>query len=360
MSDGKELPASAKRRGELREKGQVVKSQDIVSTALLSSGLLGLLLFGPPMGNAIIRVMSVSFQEMGHNPIYQNPTVPFNFISATDLLPTLGFFLASIMTAAAVSQIAQVGFLLTDTPLEPSFEKLNPINGLKNIFSLRKGISSLLSIVKIGIIGLFAYASFQELLASDVFTRPVNAPEQAAFLLKVVWAIGWRITIGLGIIATIDYLYQRWQFEDDNKMSLEELKDEMKQFEGSPEVKAKRRALQRKRSMRRMLEDVADATIVITNPTHYAVALRYVRGETPIPIILAKGQRRNALMLKERAATCGVPMTENVPLAQGLFRHGVVGDPIPMLYYQGVANVLAQLYRRGFRSGSETQNPEEN
>ncbi len=362
MSDNKELPASAKRREELRNKGQVPKSQDITTATVLIAGLTGIIVFGSIIGQSVSNTMAESFQQMGRNSVFENPSFVFSVMNDHSLILMTVIFLLSIPLAAAISQIAQVGFLLTDEPLQPNFGKLNPIAGIKNLFSIKKLVSTIFSIVKLIIIGCFAYAAFKQLMSSDVFTRPTGVRELFTFFIAVTWSIGWRVALGIGVIALLDFLYQRFQYEKDNRMSLEELKDENKQNEGSPELKNRRRNFWRKRrkSFSRSLEDLSDATIVVTNPTHYAVALRYVRGDTSVPIVVAKGIRLNALKIKEEAARWAVPIRENRELARGLFKHGEVGEAIPVIYYQAVANVLAQLYRRGFRQSSENENPERN
>lgn len=351
MSEEKNLPASAKRRQELRDRGQIPKSQDVTTAAILISGLGGILIFGSWIGQSAAQTMAQSFQSMGKNPVYQNPEYLFQVANAHSVVLITFLFVLTIGLVAAFSQIAQVGFLLTSTPLEPNLNKINPLSGFKNIFSPKKLVNNISAVIKLFIIFFFTYAAFKQLMSSDVFTRPTNVREVFTFMLQATWSIGWRVAMGIGIIALIDFLYQRFQYERDNRMSFDEVKDEMKQTEGSPEIKNRRRSLWRKRkkSFRRALEDVSDATIVITNPTHYAVALRYVRGEDTIPIVLAKGIRRNALMIREMATKNAVPLTENRELARGLYKHAEIDEPIPALYYQAVANVLAQLYRRGFR-----------
>ena len=362
MSDDKPLPASAKRREELRNRGQIPKSQDITTASVLIGGLAAIIFLGPTIGQSVSQTMAESFQQMGRSPVFQNPSFVFSVMNDHSLVLKTLIFLVMIALVAAISQVAQVGFLLTDEPLQPNFDKLNPLTGIKNLFSLKKLVMTIFSIVKLAIIGCFAYAAFKQLMSSDVFTRPTSVRELFAFFIMVTWSIGWRIALGIGVIALIDFLYQRFQYEKDNRMSLEELKDENKQNEGSPELKNRRRNFWRKRrkSFSRSLEDLSDATIVVTNPTHYAVALRYVRGDTSIPIVVAKGIRLNALKIREEATRWAVPIRENRELARGLFKHGEVGEPIPVIYYQAVANVLAQLYRRGFKQSSENENPERN
>jgi flagellar biosynthetic protein FlhB len=348
MAEDKQLPASAKRRGELRLKGQVPRSQDLVTVGQVGVGLFGLLLIGPTIGEGLSNVMSSSFKQIQLQPGINGPS-PLSGSWEWGLY-VLGFF-ATLFLTAIVSQVAQVGLVLADEALEPDLTRLNPIAGLQKLFTLRRAVTTIQALIKLVVVVLFAVAAGRDLLNADVFMRPVTVLELGNFLTTIAWSIGWRILLAAFIIAAVDYIYQRWQFEKDHRMSPDEMKDEVRQQEGSPEIKKKRMQIMRRTSLRRMLEDMKDNTIVITNPTHYAVALRYKRGEMPVPIIMGKGMRLIAKRLKEEAMSCRVPIIENPPLARGLYKYGRVGEPIPTLYYQAVAAILAQLFRRGYRAG---------
>jgi flagellar biosynthetic protein FlhB len=349
MSEEKELPASGRRRNELRNQGQVIRSVDISNTALLAAGLFGLLAIGQGLAKSLGYIMWSSFSAVGATPRFQEPVS--NFFSQTFQLPFIlmvGGFFGLILLASIVSQLFQVGFLVTSEPLNLRPEVMNPVEGLGRLFSIRRTVQLVLMLVKLALISAFVYSAIRELMQEAIFYRMVNIQELAQFIVHTAWSIGWRVILALGIIATIDYLYQRWQFEKDNSMSFQEVKDEFRQTEGSPEVKTRLRTMMRKRSIRRMLEDMQDSTIVITNPTHYAVALRYHKGKMPAPVVVAKGMRLIALRIRARAEELGIPIVENKPLARGLHKHGKVGDPIPIMYYQAVATILVQLLRHGF------------
>lgn len=348
MADEKHLPASGKRRAELRNQGKVPRSQDLVTVTQVGVGLFGLLLIGPYLGLGMANVMAACFKQIQLQPGISGPS-PLSG-SWIWVFAMLAFF-ATLFLTAIISQIAQVGLIMADETLEPNIDKLNPLNGLKNLFTIRRGIGTVQALVKLIVVVLFAVAAGRDLLHADVFMRPVTVIELGHFLSTIAWSIGWRILLAAFVIAAVDYFYQRWQFERDNRMSADEYKDEFRQQEGSPEVKKKRMQIMRRRSLKRMLEDMRDNTIVITNPTHYAIALRYKRGETSVPIITGKGARLIAKRLREEALSCRVPIIENPPLARGLYKHGRVGEPIPSLYYQAVASILAQLFRRGYRAG---------
>lgn len=354
MSDEKHLPASGKRRNELRQKGQVVKSQDVSSTAMLTVGLFGLLIFGSFIARGMAEIMISCFREMEKASAFRNAMGPIYIVLHSNLVLYLGLFFFIICLVAVANQLLQVGVLFTTKPLEWDVNKLNPVNGLKKLFSLRKLVSLFTSLIKLIVVLGFMYSAVKTLLTDPVFIRVVNVQEIGKFMIRVSWEIGWRVIWALAVIALVDYLYQRWQYERDNRMSTAEYKDEYKQTEGSPEVKKKIKSAMRKQSLRRMMEDMADATVVITNPTHYAVALRYIRGKTLTPMVVAKGIRLIALKIRKRAEELGIPTMENRSLAQGLYKYSQVGEPIPVMFYHAVALLLAELYKRGFQHPEDT------
>lgn len=347
--ESKNQPASPKRRRELRERGQVVKSQDVGAVALLAGGMVLLLILGPTFALSLIGGMEDSFREIGKiradSPIELHTFVIFK----EPFLLGMVIFLGAIFVVAVAVQIVQVGFQVTPKTLEPKWTKLNPINGIKQLFSVQKLVTTGLAIIKIVVISGFVYSAFAELSKQPIFLRAVDPIEIGIFERDALWALGWRLILVLTALSAIDYAYQKYKFEKDNRMSNHELKEEFKQMEGNPEIKKKIRSKMRSISLRRMMENMSDATIVITNPTHYAVALRYVRGETEAPVMMAKGARRIARRIREAALNYHIPIMENPQLARGLYKHGQIDQPIPPLYYQAVASILAQLYRRGYR-----------
>ena len=347
----KPLPASARKRGKLREQGSVVRSTDMVAVVTLGTALFGLMYFGEEIGQGCALFMAQCFSEVGKPAGHMTATGAILPLLGSRIVVVMIIFFFVLCLAAIMTNLVQTGPLFITSKFAPDLSKLNPLKGIKNYFNLRRLVTSAQALVKLLIIGGFSYAAVKEMWESPVFSRPVNVSELGSFFQKATWEVGWRVLLALLLIATVDFLYQKWQYEKDNRMSHHDVKEEHKQTEGSSEVKGEQRKRMFKmiRSMRRQLENMADSTIVITNPTHYAVALRYVRNETPTPMVVAKGIRLNAQKIKERAAELGIPTLENVPLARGLYKHGQIGEPIPPLYYQAVAQVLADLYRRGFR-----------
>jgi flagellar biosynthesis protein FlhB len=352
----KKFDLSAKRRDQLRQEGNIPRSNDISTTTILAVGL-GLLTCG---GGLLIQnlreVMTNSFLQVGQSAKVITPQAVGSTVS-NGLWLWLGVFVGSIALSVLVSQVAQVGVNFADDPFGPKFEKLNPLAGLQNIFSLNRLTQTGQSLIKLTVVTSFAYLALNDIQKSAVFARPVSLQELGTIYVSISWSLGWRIVMVLGILAAADYGWQRWKFSRDNRMTFEQVKEERRSQEASPEIIKKRRLIARKASMRRMLENMQDATIVVTNPTHYAVALKYRRGETEVPIIVAKGMRLSALRIKERAYDLRIAVREDRPLARGLYKYGKVDQPIPAIFYQGVAVILAALYRQGFNASDAYSRP---
>jgi flagellar biosynthetic protein FlhB len=357
MSDSageKKFDISEKRREQLRNEGNIPRSHDVSTTMILAVGMAMLIGGGGVLITYLREMMANSFLQVGQSSTTITPqNVGSIFVSGIWLW--IGVFMGATALVVLITQVAQVGINFTDDAFSPKFDKLNPINGFKNIFSLNKVTQTAQSLVKLGVVTAFAYFALRTIQDSAVFARPVNLEELGAIYVNVAWSLGWRIVTVLGVLAAADYAWQQWKFNHDNRMTLEEVKEERRSMEASPEVIKKRRLMARKTSMRRMLENLSEATIVVTNPTHYAVALKYKRGETEVPIVVAKGIRMSALRIKERAYDLRIAVREDRPLARGLYKYGKVDQPIPAIFYQGVAVILASLYRQGFQA-SNAQN----
>jgi flagellar biosynthetic protein FlhB len=345
----KKFELSDKRRGQLREQGSVARSHDVSTAVILGVGLVLFLTGGATTIGYLRQIMQRSFVEMSDISVSFKPqTVGSLFISPLWLY--LGLFVGALALAVFVSQVAQVGLSVADEALTLKLDKLNPANGFKNIFSLNKLTQSGQNVIKLVIVCLFTWMALKQVQDYPVFARPVNLRELGDMYAGVAWSLGWHIVMVLGAMSGADFLWQRWKFNHDNRMTFEEVKEERRSQEMSPEVMKKRRLMGRKFSLRRQLEDMKDATVVVVNPTHYAVALRYKKGETEAPIVVAKGIRGNALRIKERAYELRLAVKRDVPLARGLYKYGRVGQPIPAIFYQAVAAILALLYRQGFRA----------
>lgn len=343
----KKYDLSQKRRDQLRKEGTIPKSLDVSTTTILAVGLGMLICGGGLLIQYLREVMSNSFLEVGRTGLSLTPQTVGTVVNS-GLWLWVAFFLGAIALAVFVTQVAQVGINFADDPFSFKFEKLNPLAGFKSIFSLNRLTQTGQSVVKLAVVSSFAYLALTDIQQSVVFSRPVSLNELGKVYVDVAWSLGWRIVLALAALAAADYGWQMWKFAYDHKMTLQEVKDEQRSQEASPEIIKKRRMMARKVSMRRMMENLKDATIVVTNPTHYAVALKYRRGETEVPIVVAKGIRANALRIKAAAYDLRIAVREDRPLARGLYKYGKIDQPIPAIFYQGVAVILASLYRQGF------------
>ena len=352
----KKFDLSDRRRQKLRQEGSIARSQDVSTTTILAVGLATLVCGGGMVVTYLREIMRNSFLQVGRSGMSVTPHTVGSLFS-NGLWIWLGVYLGAVALAVLVSQIAQVGLNFKDDLLSFSLDKLNPLEGLKRVFSLNRLMQTGQSLVKLAVIAGFACLALRDIQTNPVFSRPVNLGELGLVYVTIAWSLGWRIVMVLGILAGADLLWQRWKFNRDNRMTLEEVKEEKRSMEASPEIIKKRRLMARKVSMRRMLENMKDATIVITNPTHYAVALKYRRGETDVPIVVAKGIRKSALRIKEHAYDLRIAVREDRPLARGLYKYAKVDQPIPALFYQGVATVLALLYRQGFTASDVYSRP---
>lgn len=249
------------------------------------------------------------------------------------------------MVAGVAANLLQVGFLFTLHPVTPDFNKINPASGFKRIFSRRAVAELVKSIAKVTIVGFVAYTAIRD----EIVTFPTligRAPIQVVGIVaEMVSTVLLRVGLSMLVLALLDFMYQRWEFEQSLRMTKQEVKDEMKQTEGNPEIKSRIRQKQREMARRRMMQDVTKADVVVTNPTHYAVALEYKQGVMEAPRVLAKGQGFLALRIREIAAEAGVPVVENPPVARQIFRLADVGQTIPADLYQSVAEILALVYR---------------
>ena len=352
----KKFDLSDRRRDKLRQEGAIARSQDVSTTTILAVGL-GTLVGGGGMLIAYLReIMRNTFMQVGHSGMTVTPRAVGSLFSS-GLWIWLGGYLGAVAVAVLISQIAQVGLHFGDDVLSIKIDKLNPLEGLKRVFSLNRLVQTGQSLLKLAVIAGFACLSLRDIQTNPVFSRPLNLGELGQVYVGIAWSLGWRIVLVLAILAVADLLWQRWKFNRDHRMTLQEVKEEKRSMEASPEIIKKRRLMARKVSMRRMLENMKDATIVITNPTHYAVALKYRRGETDVPIVVAKGIRKSALRIKEHAYDLRIAVREDRPLARGLYKYGKVDQPIPAIFYQGVATVLAMLYRQGFSASDAYSRP---
>lgn len=337
--------ATPKRREDARKKGQVFKSMEVVGAISLLATYLVLRVAGPFMAGRIFT-FSRTLWEQGATQDWSESGVRL-LINRTVLTAALVAAPIALTAAAAglAANLIQVGFLFTLEPLTPDLNRINPGSGFKRIFSRRTVAELVKSLIKVTIIGFVAYRTVADDLEAFPLLIGLELPQMLQFLTDLVSRLMLWVGVSLLVMALADYMYQRWEYEESIKMSKQEVKEEFKQQEGNPEIRSKIRQKQREMARRRMMQDVKKADVVVTNPTHYAVALQYKQEAMAAPKVLAKGQGLVALRIRELAQEANVPIVENPPLARQLHAQTDIGQEVPLDLYQTVAEVLAYVYQ---------------
>lgn len=344
FSGEKTEKATPKKREESRKKGQVAKSQDVAGSLVMLSVFLCLMTFGGYIKERLVQLYTdIFYHRLTMNVTQENVIVMFRSYGV-QLILLLAPILLIVFVVAAVANYAQVGFLLTGDPIKPKFSKLDPIKGMKNIFSARSLVEFLKSVLKLVIIGYLVFSTVWGAMDSISSLGHVSVEEAFKFTAKMTMNLGIKISVALFVLAVFDYMYQRFEYEKNLKMSKQDIKDEYKKSEGDPLIKGKIRERQRRMALQRMMQEVPKADVIITNPTHFAVALKYDAG-MEAPEVVAKGQDYVALRIKEIAKENDVITVENRPLARALFQRTEIGDSIPADLFQAVAEVLAYVYK---------------
>jgi flagellar biosynthetic protein FlhB len=343
--------ATPKRREEARKKGQVFKSMELVGAVSLLATYFTLQFAGPFIGGRVFA-FSRNLWEQGVTQDWSEAGVRMLMNNVYILVALVA---APVALAGAVAgvlgNVVQVGFLFTGEPLTPNFDRINPASGFKRVFSKRALVDMLKAILKILIIGWVAYKTVSDDLDAFPLLIGLEIPQMMEFLIDLISRLLLWVGVAMLVLAVADYMYQRWEYEESIKMTKQEVKEEWKQTEGNPEVRAKIKQRQRELARGRMMDDVKKADVVVTNPTHFAVALAYKPNSMAAPRVLAKGQGLIALRIRELAKASEVPVVENPPLARQLFKVADIGQEIPADLFQAVAEVLAyvfQLKQKGY------------
>nr|WP_233281240.1 flagellar biosynthesis protein FlhB [Paenibacillus algicola] len=337
--------ATPKKRQETRKKGQVAKSMELSGASILLAAFICLIFFGGYIQNHLVRLFTDVFINRLEMAVTTDNVVMLLGEYGIQILILVAPIFISVLVIAIIVNYMQVGFLLTGEPLKMKLNKLDPIKGFKNIFSLRSLVEFSKSILKLAIIGYLVYTSLWS-AKEDLSKLATTSPGQILhFTADVTLWLGIRIGAGLLVLAVFDYMYQKYDYEKNIRMSKQDIKDEYKKMEGDPLIKGKIRERQRRMALQRMMQEIPKADVIITNPTHFAVALKYDGSSMEAPQVLAKGQDYMALKIKEIAKNHGVMTMENKPLARALFQRTEIGDAIPGDLFQAVAEVLAYVYK---------------
>lgn len=344
-----EQPTSKKLQ-DARKEGQVAKSKEIAN----AFGLMGLFLlmkiYTGGMGTRLIECFAGVYNQIPESIQMYDGRIPIAAITTIvkGMMLRMVIIIAPVLAVgvgiAIVCDVAQVKWKPTSKPLKPKFSKLNPINGFKRFFSPNSLVELLKAIVKIAIVCYVAYSFLKDRLKEVFLLYDIGMNQAIALIGEIVTDMGIRISAVYLIIAFVDYGYQKWKFKKDMMMTKQEVKDEYKNQEGDPQIKGKQRQRMQEASRRRMMQQLPEADVVITNPTHYAVAIKYDPDKYDAPYVLAKGENYLAQKIKEIAKENNVEIVENKPLARMLYANVDIGGLIPPELYQSVAEVLAFVY----------------
>ncbi|WP_410510835.1 flagellar biosynthesis protein FlhB [Paenibacillus sp. BR2-3] len=345
FSGEKTEKATPKKRQEARNKGQVAQSPELSGALVLLSAVLCLSIFGGFMKERLMLLYTDVFLNRMTMEVTSENVTSLLSEYGLQILILLAPMLGITFIIAIAGNLAQVGFMATGEGLTPKFSKIDPIKGFKNIVSMRSFVEFLKSIFKLLVISYLVYSTLWGQKGSFASLSHVNMEGILKFTASMTMSLGIKIGAALMVMAALDYIYQRYEHEKSLKMSKQDIKDEYKKSEGDPLIKGKIRERQRRMAMQRMMQEVPKADVIITNPTHFAVALKYDGTKMEAPQIVAKGQDYVALRIRELAKEHGVMTMENKPLARALFQRAEIGDVVPSDLFQAVAEVLAYVYK---------------
>ena len=351
MGGEKTEPATQKKLDDARKKGQVAKSREITNGLELLALFLILKFWVGHMGIQFLDIFNNVYNKIPELVMFREGMMPERDISiifrhmALQVLLIIAPILVVAFLIAFVTDVAQVKWKPTLEPMKPKFSKLNPLKGFKKFFSLNALVELVKSIAKIGLILYICYSYLKDKWAMLLNLYDVTLMQALQLAAETVTDLGIRIALLYMVIAFADFAYQKIKFKNDMKMTKQEIKEEYKQQEGDPQIKGKIRQKMRESSMRRMMQDLPQADVVITNPTHYAVAIKYDPKVADAPLVIAKGEDYLAARIKEAAREHHIEIVENKPLARMLYANVDIGQAVPPELYQAVAEVLAFVYQ---------------
>lgn len=345
FSQEKTERATPKKRSEARKKGQLAKSQELPAAFILLFVFLSFIMLGGYYKARLLHMFGTLLEQK----LLMEVTTG-NVVTLFSDLMTQGFMMlapifAIAIAVALIGNYLQIGLLFTGEPLKMKLGKINPLKGLQQIFSMHTVVEFVKNILKLLLIGFVVYHAIWNERGRILGLATVSISNIFSFIASVTIKLGIEIGAILVVLATFDYFYKRYEHEKSLRMSKQDIKDEYKKSEGDPLIKGKIRERQRRLALQRMMQQVPKADVVITNPTHFAIALQYDGSKMEAPVIIAKGMDFVAQRMKEIAKEHGVIMMENRPLARALYDRTEIGDTVPADLFQAVAEVLAYVYK---------------
>ena len=334
-------PPTPRRRQEARSKGEVARSQDLSAATLLLASIITLYILGPGLWTWMLSIMQTSLST-AHGAWGEIPALASGI--AREMFARIGLFMAILCAVILATLYSQVGWLITAHPLKPDFKRLNPIKGVQRMFSARSAVMLVINLAKLAVVGGVAYLTVRQYIHEIIFAYSVHHVVLVRLAGHLIFRLGVNLAVLLFVLAILDLIYQRYRKEKDLRMTKEEIKEEMRRMEGDPVMKRRRREVQRQLAFRRLKQDVPRADVVVTNPTHYAIAIKYDSEEMPAPKVIAKGADLMAQRIREIAADAGIPIVERPSLVRLMYGHVKVGESIPEKFYQAIAEILAYIY----------------
>lgn len=342
--------ATPKKLDDARKEGQVTKSKELDNSFALFALFISLKLFAGYVGTKFIETFSFVYNKIPDIVMQREGNISktdIRILFTTSLLRILQIalpFFAFAVVLMFIINVVQVGWKPTTKPLQPKFNKFNPINGFKRLFNKEKLMDLFLSIAKIALISYLAYTTVKDKFPLLFRLYDLTIVSAIQTIGDVIIGMGLKISAFYLVLGLLDYAYRKWKFKQDMMMTKQEVKDEMKDSEGDPQIKGKQKARMMEASRRRMMQSVPEADVVITNPTHFACALKYDPDKFDAPFVVAKGEDFLAARIKDIARENGVEIVENKPLARMIYYNVDLGYPIPPELYHAVADILAAVY----------------
>lgn len=333
------------RRTEARQKGNVARSVDLNAAGTMLAAALALALFGLPLFRSLSRLMEASLKVASPKPL----TIPLisdrlNRLLEYSLLAVLPLLVVMVIAAVLIN-LLQVGFLVTPDVIVPKWSRLNPLEGVKRLFSVRATVRLLISLAKFTVVCIIAFLFIGSALPSLMRVIDAGPVTLVNTMHSSAVQLAFQLSLALLALALLDFTFQKWKHEQDLRMSKQEVREEMKQMEGDPHIRQRRREAHQKLAQARELQQVKEADVVIRNPTHVAVALKYDPEKMSAPTVVAKGMGVMAEKILQIAAEHGVPTIERRELARALYKTVKVGHSIPMEMYEVFVEIMAYVYR---------------
>ena len=345
QSGEKTEQASAKKLQDAFNKGQFAKSPEIQTLFVTGAGMLSLMMVGPAMWQQAAMIMTSMFTELNSIQLKQEFMQEYMQTSGTTFMKMVAPVVGAAALGGVLAGVSQTKFRLTLEAVDLNWGKINPLNGWKKIAGTNAWVTAGFSTAKLGILGTSLFSEARKAIQSPIFSSSVSVSDFFKFVTGTTVSVFMKFLLMMILFAALDYAYQLWKTRKDLMMTKEETKEEHKSQEGDPKMKGRRHSMRMSMRQRKMIQSVPQADVVLTNPTHYAVALKYDPDTMVAPKVIAKGERLFAAKIKELAKDHQIPIVENKPLARSLYKSTPVGNEVPAPLYAAIAEILAAVYR---------------